>query len=564
MAKKIVWLWLALAGAGINSCSSPLDQMPEKIVITADPTIHLPLGDPLKGDNSLGEELKNALNIDASSMGITQLYDYTDPDAPQNRKFLLYERLLKEEIALGEYKDSLKIGAGDLAGLPKKVEFKQYLPSFLPPLPVTLPTSIEIPLAATVTIDNEKIKEIRGRNSGLSLICKGSKTIPDAITVKSEALNLDLTKTKANGDVVFGPVMTFTGGDFQFTQNEGKITVDIAITMIFTEIVDTNDIGITPNFIFNWTQVELDLGEDIGETLTGSYPDTRAGEDPIDISALKESLFNGKLQFKEIPLYVYVNGPGSWFENDNIGMKLEAVAEGPSKTEVQNGPISTVFLPVIKPSGQNYAPKTGIARLLSSGSGDLAPVFNTYPGALGFEYSITIARYVITPDMLNEDAITFEAAIALILPLDFKVGEVPINLADDIDGFVMPDFGGEDLLGREDAGADSQVFDFIEGIRLDIEVDNRLGIDGEIRLYANQLAKDEEKPPLGPPLGLQGISQLELTQEDLRETYPFSPAFDIIIPASTELTIKRTMSDNPFGIKLSIRVDGSITQEISL
>jgi hypothetical protein len=560
MTKKIVWLWLALAGAGINSCTSPLEQIPEKVVITADPTIRLPLGDPLKGEDSLGEKLKKALDIDASSMGLTQLYDYTDPEAPQDRKFLLYEFLLKQKIALEEYTNTLQVGADDLKGLPKTVEFKEQLPSPLPSLPVTLPTSIEIPLNGTVTIEHEKIKEIQGKNSGLSLICKGSKSIPNAIRVKSEALNLDLTKTKEKGEVVFGPVMTFTGGDFTLTQKKGLITVDIAITMTFTEIVDTNDIGITPNFIFNWTEVELDLKEDIGEKLTGSYPDTQGGENPINLSALKESLFNGKLHFKEIPLYVYVNGPGPWFEQGNIRMNFAAVA-GETQIEIQDGPISAVSLPVINPSGQNYAPKTGIAHLPSSSSGDLASVFNTYPHALGFKYTVTIDRYIITPAMLNEDAITFEAAIALILPLGFTVAE-SINLAQDTKGFSMPDFGDADILGRKQADAGSQVFDFIKRIRLDIEVDNRLGLDGEIKLYVNK-AVQKNGDPLGI-LRLQGTSQLELTQKDLRESWPFSPAFDISIPQGKELNIKRTTKDNPFGLKLSIRLDGSIAQEISL
>ncbi|MDR0721785.1 MAG: hypothetical protein LBF75_03170 [Treponema sp.] len=562
MKKKIGWLWLALVGAGIISCTSPLEQIPEKVVITTDPTIRLPLGDPLKGENSLGEELKKALDIDASSIGLTQLYDYTDPEAPQDRKFLWYQTLLKQEIALGEYKNTLQVGSDDLTGLPKTVNFKQYLPSNLPSLPVTLPTPIEIPLKGTITIEHEKIKEIQGRNSGLTLVCKGSSTIPDAIQVVSTALNLDLTKTKEKGEVRFGPAMTFTGDAFTLTQNEGIITIDINIIMIFREIVDTNDIGITPGFIFNWTQVELDLSGDIGADLEGSYPDTQQGEKPIDLSTLKESLFKGKLQFKTIPLYVYVNGPGPWFEDENIGMNLAAVAGETPNTDLHEGPISAVSLPVINPSGQSYAPKTGITRFPCSSSGELASVFNTYPEALGFEYSITIDRYIITPAMLQEDAITFEAAIAFMLPLDFTVVD-SINLAEDMEGFSMPDFGEADLLGRDQAGASSQVFDFIKGIRLDMVVDNRLGLDGEIKLYANKIIQENKGDPL-EILSLQGTSQLELTQEDLRETWPFSPAFDISIPEGKELNIKRTVSDNPFGLTLSIRLDGSITQEISL
>lgn len=568
MTKKILWLWVALAGAGVNSCTSPLEQIPEKVVITADPTIRLPLGDPLKGDNSLGEELNKALNIDASSIGLTQLYDYIDPQKPQDRKFLMYQTLLKQEIAVAEYKNTLSLGSDDLTGLPKAVKLKDYVPSQLPPLPAKLP-SFDIPLNGTVTLTHEKIKRIQGRNSGLSLVCKGSKTIPDAITVESKALNLNLTKTKEKGEVLFGSVMTFTGGVFTLTQDQGKIGIDITITMTFTEIVDTNDIGITPGFIFNWTEAELDLRAEIGENLTGLYPDTEHEEKPMDLSTLKESLFKGKLKFQEIPFYLYVHGPAVWFADDNMGMNLGVSyktepAGGRAIEPLHEGPIVPVPLPVINPTGQSYGPKTGVARLPSSISGDLKEVFNQYPVELGFTYAITIDRYIITPAMLEENALTFEAAMALILPLAFRVGET-INLAEDVKGFSMPDFGEADLLGREQADAGSQVFDFLKGIRLDITVDNTLGLDGEIKLYANKILQQRAEPEdLLGVLSLQGTSRLELTQEDLRDTWPFSPAFDISIPQGKELYIKRTTSDNPFGLKLSIRLDGSITQEISL
>jgi hypothetical protein len=562
MTKKAVWLWLALVGTGINSCTSPLEQMPEKVVITADPTIRLPLGDPLKGNTSLGEELKKALDIDAKSMGLEQLYDYTDPGAPQDRKFLLYQELVKQEIDLKDYKTVLQVESDDLQGLPNTVNFKQYLPSVLPSLPAILP-AIDITLNGTVTLANANIQEIQGDNSGLSLVCKGSKTIPNAIRVQSEALNLD--QTKEQGDVVFGPLMTFMGDAFILEQQDGKITIDIEITMTFTKIVDTNDIGITPGFIFNWTQVKLDLSEDIGEDdLTGSYPDTE--EKPITLKDLKESLFQGKLQFQEIPLYMYVSGPEQWFENENIVMNLKVfytVEAGEASTEpLHDGPIGAVSLPVINPSGQSYGPKTSISHLPSSISGNLASVFNQYPVELGFTYEMRIQRYIITPAMLNADTLTFEAAIALILPLAFTVKEA-INLAQDMQDFSMPDFGDKDLLGRKDADESSQAFDFIKGIRLAIEVDNRLGLDGAITLYANKILQETGGAPLGT-LGLQGASSLELTQEDLRGTWPFSPAFDIRIPADTELKIKRTIDDNPFGLTLTIWVEGAINQEISL
>ncbi|MHB9291404.1 hypothetical protein Holit_00480 [Hollandina sp. SP2] len=561
MIKKIGRLCLALAGAGIVSCTSPLEQMPEKVVITSDPAIHLPLGDPLKGENSLGEELKKALNIDASSIGLSQLYDYTDPEASQDRKFFWYEPIFTQEVELGEYKNALQLGSDDIEGLPTKVELKDEL-SNLPSLPTRLDIPKEIKLTGTITITNDKIMNIWGMNSGLSLVCKGSKTIPDSIRVESIALNLDSTKTKAKGEVVFGPVMTFIGNAFILTPQDKEITIDIAITMTFTEIVDTHDIGITPGFIFNWTEVELDLEQDIGTGLNGSYPDTQNGDQSIDVSALKQSLFNGKLQFKEIPLYVYVNGPEQWFENDNMSMYL-AAATGEDEKIVQDGSTSPVSLPVINLSGQSYAPKTGVASLPSSGSGDLASVFNNYPDDLRFKYDIKVARYIITPAMLTKDALTFEGAIAFILPLDFMV-EDEINLAQDMQDFSMPNFGDKDLFGREDAGAGSQVFDFIKGIRLDMEVDNRLGLDGEIKLYSNKNDQEAGKELSEEPLSLQGISYLELTQEKLSETWPFAPAFDIIIPQGKTLTVKRSMSDNPFELKLSIRLDGSITQEISL
>ena len=248
----------------------------------------------------------------------------------------------------------------------------------------------------------------------------------------------------------------------------------------------------------------------------------------------------------------------------NLTAKAKVTVEAEEiSDELQNGPISPVSLPVINPSGKSYAPKTGIIGLPYSISGNLAPVFNKYPKEMGFAYSINIGQYIITPAMLQEDALAFEAAIALILPLAFTVGE-EINLADDIDGFTMPDFGEADLLGREQAGEGSQVFDFIKGIQLDVTVDNKLGLDGEIRLYANNI--QDQKGPLLGTLNLEGSSQLPLTKEELsrEETWPFSPAFDIIIPEGNELHIKRTMSDNPFGLQLSIRLDGSITQEISL
>lgn len=567
--KKAAWLWLALAGAGINSCTSPLEQMPEKVVVTADPAIRLPLGDPLKGDASLGGELKKALDIDAKSIG-PLLYDYIDPLAPQDRKFFLYQKLVEQQIDITEYKQSLTVGPDGLVGLPKTVRLKDYLPA-IPSLPATLPDpGVTIPLSATVTITNEKILEITGSNSGLSLVCKGSKTIPDTIRVQSAALNLDHTKTKAKGEVVFGPVMSFTGGDFTLTPEEGHITIDIAITMTFKDIVDTNTIGITPDFIFNWTEVKLDLSQEIGDDLKGSYPDTSdPAASPIKVSGLKESLFDGKLQFQKVPFYVYVNGPQQWFENENITMKLNTsykVEAGETTTDLlYDGPLAAVPLPA-KPPGQSYSPKTSISQLASSvvqeEDMDLADVFNQAPEELGFDYDIGIGEYIVTPSMLTSDSIAFEAVMILVIPLAYTVGE-EIDLARDFNGFDMPDFGDSDLLGREEEGDTSQVFDFIKGIRLDVDVDNRLGLNGELRLYANKFIQEDGGEPLGS-LELEGSTRLELGKNELSETFPFSPAFAICIPEGNELIIKRTIDDNPFGVKLTIWVDGSINQEITL
>ncbi|MDR1986403.1 MAG: hypothetical protein LBP88_05455 [Treponema sp.] len=555
MTKKIRRLWAVLAGAGILSCTSPLEQMPEKVVVTADPAIRLPLGDPLKGESSLGEQLKTALNIDPGSTGLTSLYDYVDPEARQDRKFFLYQTLFKQEIKLEEYKKAL--GSKDIAGMPNAVKFKDKLPSGKSP-PYSLTPALEIPINGTITITNDKIKGISGNRAGLKLICsRFGKTRPDSITVHSEVLNF--TKTKEAGEVKFGQAMVFTGDDeFVLTPESGKIKIDFAITMTFTEIADDKDIGITPEFIFEWTEAELDLADLISSAdLQGSYP--AEGEESINLASLQASLFGGKLAFKEIPFFVYVNGPKPWFEEENIKMlSLKAVTGGSTETSLYDGPISPASLPRIHLSGQGYAPKTGVARLPSSVSADLAEVFNAYPEALTFDYSITVERYIITPAMLQGDALAFEGAIAFILPLHFTATE-EIDLAEDVGGFEPPGFGEEDLLGREDAGADSQVFDFIRGIRLDLEVYNSLGLDGEIKLYANDAKED-----LLNTLSLQGSSSVDLTKERLRGIYPFAPAFDIIIPQDTELRIKRSVSDNPFGLNLSIRLDGSITQEISL
>jgi hypothetical protein len=565
MTKNILWLGTVLLVAGISACTAPWEQLPEQVVITAEPTIRLPLGDPLKGEDSLGAALQAALDIDASRMGLMELYDYTDPEYPQDRKFLGYQTLIREEIALGEYQATLQPSSDDLTGLPSSVQLKDYLPPSLS-LPTTLEKPLAIPLNATLTIEHEKIKQIQGTASGLTLVCKGSKTIPDSITVKSPQLQLDSTKTKEKGDLAFGPVMTFTGGDFTLNSQEGVIQIAITITMTFTEILDTKDISLTPAFIFNWTQAELDLQEDLGENLLGTYPDLEAGGKPMDVSSLKESLFKGKLQFQTIPLYVYVNGPRPWFEDGNMRMNLALsyrrdAGDGEVQESLHQGPIDPVVLPGIQPKGTAYSPKTGVDKLSYSIQGDVGPVFNQYPKEMGFTYGLTIDHYRISPAMLKEEALVFEAAMVLVLPLTFTVGE-DIDLAEDMD-FALPDFGDADMLGREAAGAGSQVFDFVQGMSLELAVDNQLGLDGEIRLYANKLVREAQGEPLDT-LGLTGKSSLELSREELRDIWPFSPAFDICIPQGRELVIHRTVQDNPFSLKLSLSLAGSISQEINL
>ncbi|MDR1955964.1 MAG: hypothetical protein LBQ30_03840 [Treponema sp.] len=572
MIKKVLGMFLAIMV--IHSCSSPLEQLPKKVRITANPTINLPLGDPLKGDDRLGEELKKALDINASSIGLEHLYDYVDPAASQDRKFLLYQVLVNQTIELEEYKQLLQVLPDEITGLPRTVSFKPYLPPGLPP--VTLPTIIEIRIppegqSAQVKLTSDQVRKISGTNSGLSLLCSGSKTIPEYIKVTSKALNLEATRKKEDKQIFFGSALSFTGGDFTLEPDPAtaQITIDLSITMGFKEILDTNDITIKPEFIFNWTEVELKPPSDLVRDLQGTYPPKDAGS--IDLSTLKKAFFKGKLQFTEIPLYGYVNGPHEWFNENNITLKLEAsytASEGTaSKTTVlHNGPIGTVSLPLVNPpKGSPYTPTIGLASLPTSVLSDLVGIFNDYPKQLTITYAIQIHQYSITPTMLNEDRLSFEAALGLVMPLQFTVGAADINLAEDLEGFTMPDFGKNDIFGRDRADASDQVFNSLKAIRLNMGLHNTLGLEGTITLYANKQIQEAMGDPLGI-IPMQGTSRLELTREKLQEpaNFPFSPAFAIRIPAHTELRIKRTLDDNPFSLKLSIQVAGTVMQEFDL
>jgi hypothetical protein len=552
--------WIAVV-VWINACTSPLEQLPEKVRVTANPTINLPLGDPLKGsNNNLGESLRNALTIDADTLGLDGLYDYVDPTDRETQKFLMYRSLVETEIAVTEYNTALTMNSKQIEGLPTKVSFASQLPPL--PLPFSLPEPLDIPLNGEIRLEQENIQQVWGNASGLSLTCSGSKTIPEYITVTSKALNLDVRKEKH--EITFGRAMTFTGGEFELVaSDQGIITIDIAITMGFKDIVDTKDITIKPEIIFNWSKVELNLANEI--TSQGSYPDSDA--EALTISGLKESLLNGKLRFDSIPLYLYVDGPALWFADGNITLSLdvESLKDGEQtmKSLEKDTAIARSGMPEIT---NPYKPKQDLtAQPASFESDGLTEVFNAYPEALRFKYKIDIKQFIVTPDMLRGGNIAFKTAIAMVIPLALTAGQ-DIDLAEDLAEFDMPNFGDKDMFGRSNAGASGDAFDFMESISVDITLNNALGLDGMIQLYAN-LEQQEAKQPLAI-LGMTGsASRIQLTREDLKDpaNFPFSPVFDFIIPRDTKLAIKRTLLDNnPFSIALKIRVKGNIHQEFDL
>ncbi|MDR1955592.1 MAG: hypothetical protein LBQ30_01905 [Treponema sp.] len=563
MMKKAVWLW---CGALFCACTSPLEQMPEKILITANPTINLPLGDPLKGsDINLGTALQDAMNIDPGAIGLDQLYTYVDPAESDVRKFVMYQMLVDKTFDLKEYRDVLTVSSSAIEGLPSRVDFAAELP-VLPPLPASLPLVVPVDLpTGTIVLEHDKIGKLTGSNSGLSLICSGSQTKPEYITMVSQALNLNVTKEKR--DITLGSPLTFTGGDFSLEPEDGKITIDIAISMGFKDIVDTKAMTIKPGIIFHWTEAELNLGDDIPSS--GSFPEESGGGKGIDLAPLKTSLFNGKLQFDTIPLYLYLDGPAPWFTNGNITLALSAASgEGePTPLENKHETLTATSPPVFEATKTEYRPSKGLASLPSSfETDDLTAIFNAYPENLRFNYAIEIGKCIVNPDMLKADRLGFKAALVMALPLRFTITD-DIDVAEDMDGFAMPDFGTADMFGRESADASAEAFDFIERISVDMTIHNALGLDGMVYLYANSQGKEAGKTAALGEISMTGVAgSVLLSREDLKKpaNYPFSPAFEIIIPQGTEFSIKRVIADDPFSIFLKIAVEGKIEQEIDL
>jgi hypothetical protein len=498
-------------------------------------------------------------------MGLDGLYDYFDPTDRETQKFLAYQSLAETEIPVADYKAALTMDSKNIEGLPTKVSFAPQLPPG--PLPLSLPESLVITLTGTIRLGHEKIQYIWGNASGLSLTCSGSKTIPEYIIVTSEVLDLNVRKEKQKQEIAFGAAMAFTGGEFELKSDQGNITIDITITMGFKDIVDTKDITIKPEIIFNWTKAELNLDDKV--TSEGSYPDQNTSA--LTLAGLKAPLLNGKLHFDSIPLYLYLDGPAPWFADGNIALDLN-VAYG--QDGEQTKPLENIRAEdmAIARSGMPeitnpYKPKQDLAAQAAYFESDgLTEVFNEYPEALRFKYKITIKQCIVTPDMLTGGSITFKAAMAMVIPMTF-IAKEDIDFAKDVDGFAMPNFGKEDMFGRSHAEDSGDAFDFMESISIDITLNNALGLDGIIRLYANQKQQEAGLTPLETLSMTGSASLIHLTREDLKNqaNFPFSPAFDIIIPQETKLAIKRTLLDNnPFSIALKIRVKGNIQQEFDL
>jgi hypothetical protein len=319
--------------------------------------------------------------------------------------------------------------------------------------------------------------------------------------------------------------------------------------------------GITP------PDIEIDFAGAGISPLKG----TQSGFELAEIQNIL-SKYNG-LNFRSVPVYVYVSGPDRIFENENVTVSVTAL-NGDNHAEPLPGadllpkqPVRPHALPVF-PDSEDI-PMTGALSPKPETGFDLKDILNqdNPPEKLDFEYEINIGNIKVKYDELSAIRQDFQKtplsiALVLVLPFQFSAGrDIPIlsekNTGSDAGAIHLLE-EGKDLFGRNSADDETgdSVKDLLERMQslvIHVNIENNLGLTGYLPVYSAKPNPEDPTENLLGKMDLSGSSGIAVSKS--KTAYPFNIWVEMYIAEGQEFDIKRqTKNPDVLPLKVSLAV----------
>ncbi|MDR1352756.1 MAG: hypothetical protein LBK05_05675 [Treponema sp.] len=312
--------------------------------------------------------------------------------------------------------------------------------------------------------------------------------------------------------------------------------------------------------------IEIDFGKTGISPIKGTQPGFELGE----IQGVLGK-YDG-LRFRSIPVYFYISGPDSIFENENVTVSIKALNGDDHGIPLEGADLLSGQ--VVTPQGLPVFPDsedTPMAVSLSPKPGtsfDLKSILNqdNPPGKLDFYYEINIGKITVKYGDLaavKEDLETpLSAMLVVALPLQFDVvKDVPIlseqNADPDLKAIHLVD-EDKDLFGRdsgddESAGSVQEILEKMQSLIIHVNIENNLGLAGYAPIYrARPNPGDPEENLLGK-INLSGLSNVPVSRKD--SDYPFNVWVEMYFGKGQGFDIKRPAKDpSVLPLKLSLAV----------
>jgi hypothetical protein len=316
--------------------------------------------------------------------------------------------------------------------------------------------------------------------------------------------------------------------------------------------------------------IEIDFEKAGISPITG----TQAGFELGEIQGIL-GRYNG-LQFRSIPVYFYISGPGSIFESGNVTVSIKALDGGDHSAPLQGADllsdleVSPQALPVFP--GSEDEPMTAPLSPKPGTSFDLKDILNQEnpPEKLDFQYEIKVGKMTVKYDDLaaiQEDLRTpLSASLVVALPLSFDVArDVPIlsekNADPDLKAVHLLEEDG-DLFGRaaaddETSGSVQELLKRMQSLIIHVDIENNLGLAGYAPIYrARPDPGDPEKNLLGE-ITMSGLSNVSVSKED--SDYPFNIWVEMYFRKGQGFEIKRQAEGAlVLPLKLSLAVTAKV------
>jgi hypothetical protein len=336
----------------------------------------------------------------------------------------------------------------------------------------------------------------------------------------------------------------------------------------------TNEIHIKPTLDFHWTKATVVPGQVPGltEDMTGKFPD----ENGLNINEMftggDTTLDLANVNFSEVNLYLYVEGPEALLNICEMEMKAWNEEDSEDFFDTENDPSldidlaykSTGYFNIkdVSPGGVYQNPSNNGKLPEANFSYNMAEIFNKKPRQLILEYSLGFSpgTDIVVENTFGDNKVEFRPSVIIELPFKFnlKPESGQEYAAMKFSGFTTGDTA--DLLGR--SGPNDDTYDFLKSVELYVDYDNTIGL-GNTKIHL--LLKGDSEPGRSVQLAElkngTGTMRIILDPDDL--AYPFVPdAIEIRTPADQgtapdqygTLSIK---GGGETGIKLTIRAKAS-------